>query len=381
MGKLTEKIRALKGGSYIKGTLPKGCTLCRRGAELFFLITGKCCENCYYCSLTKDKRGKNIILANERPITSFSGVMMEVSNMNALGAAITGGDPLVDLDLTIEYITNMKKEFGKKFYIHLYTSGRFATEENLISLYEAGLDEIRYHPQNKEQEKAIETALNFDWAVGAEIPIIPGRKKETVKFLDYLESLEFVNFCNMNELEATEANFEQLKKRGLELKSKDSPAIDGSERLALEIMGETDYNYTLHYCSSSTKDTVQFRNRLIRTANKVRKPYEEIQDGMLVKAIITLPNFLIAEEIVETLIEEFEVESDLVYLREDKKIETSWYIADVLKDTLNERYEISDIEIIYEYPTYGRIMIAKAPLNELALAERLLSTSEDELED
>lgn len=378
---MKDKIRSLTGGSYLRGTLPKGCKICRRGAQLFFLMTGKCCENCYYCSLTKDKRNKNIILANERPITHFSGVMLEVANMDAQGAAITGGDPLVNINQTLDYISNMKKEFGKKFHIHLYTPGRFATEENLTKLFDVGLDEIRFHPQTKEQEKNIEYALNFDWSVGAEIPIIPNNKKRSLKFLDYLESLEFIKFCNFNELEATEANIDALKKKGFRLKEPDSSAIEGSEPLALEILEEADVNFSLHYCSSLSKDAVQFRNRLIRTANIVKKPYEEVQDGMLVKAIITPPKYIIVEELTEAMIDEYEIESEMIKIGDDRKIETSWYIADVLKEVLYERYEITDIDVVYEYPTFSRTIIAKAPLRDLSLASELLDLKEDELID
>ncbi|HUT81350.1 MAG TPA: radical SAM protein [Candidatus Bathyarchaeia archaeon] len=360
------KIRKLEGGSYLKGELPLGCKNCRKGAELFFLVSGKCSENCYYCSLDAAKRGKNIILANERPITSFTGVMLEVSNMNALGAAITGGDPLLCVDKTVNYITNMKKEFGEKFHIHLYTSGRFADEDNLSKLYKAGLDEIRFHPQNKEQEKNIEKALNFDWLVGSEIPVIPNRKKEIVSFLEYLNSLEGIKFCNMNELEATDANLEQLEAQGFKFISDDSSAIFGSEKLAIQILKESDLNYSLHYCSSLTKDAIQFRNRLKRTAEIVRKPYEEIRDGMLVKAIITLPSYMISEEIVDILIDEYEVNSDLLAIKENNEIETAWYIADVLKSVLFERFEAEDITIIYQYPTYGRIVIGQTSLKELS---------------
>ncbi len=359
------KIRKLEGGSYLKGELTPGCKNCRKGAELFFLVTGKCSENCYYCSLDAAKRGKSIILANERPITNFAGVMLEVSNMNALGAAITGGDPLLCIDKTVEYITNMKKEFGEKFHIHLYTSGRYASEDNLQKLYKAGLDEIRFHPQTKEQEENIEKALNYDWLVGAEIPVIPSRKKEIISFLEYLESLDGIKFCNMNELEATDANLSQLEEQGFKLIADDSSVIVGSEKLALQILKETDFKYSIHYCSSLTKDAVQFRNRLKRTAEIVRKPYEEIQDGMLVKAVILLPSFAIPEEIMDILIEEYEVNPELLTIQEKNKIETAWYIADVLKKVLFERFEVEDINIIYQYPTYGRITIGQTSLKNL----------------
>ncbi|MBN1329283.1 MAG: radical SAM protein [Candidatus Heimdallarchaeota archaeon] len=359
------KIRKLEGGSYLKGELSPGCKICRKGAELFFLVSGKCSENCYYCSLDASKRGKNIILANERPVTNFTGVMLEVSNMNALGAAITGGDPLLCVDKTVEYISKMKKEFGEKFHIHLYTSGRFANEDNLLKLYNAGLDEIRFHPQTMEQEKNIEKALNYNWLVGSEIPIIPNRKKEIISFLEYLDSLEGIKFCNMNELEATDANLKQLEDRGFKLVADDSSSIVGSEKLALQILKETDLSYSLHYCSSLTKDAVQFRNRLKRTAEIVRKPYEEIQDGMLVKAIIVLPSYVITEEIVDILIDEYEVNSELLAIKDKNKIETAWYIADVLKSVLFKRFEAEEINIIYQYPTYGRTIIGQTSLKEI----------------
>jgi pyruvate formate-lyase activating enzyme-like uncharacterized protein len=375
---MEKKIRALKGGSYIKGQLPPGCKNCRKGAELFFFVTGKCHESCYYCSLARNKRGEDLILANERPISSFSGIMLEVSNMNALGAAVTGGDPLHCVDLTVNYIQKMKKEFGKKFHVHLYTSGRYATEENLSKLYHAGLDEIRFHPQNKDQEKAIEKALMYDWLVGAELPIIPGTKKNILKFLKYLDSLETIKFCNMNELEATEANFKKLKEKGFEVKSENSSAIKGSEELALDILEGSEVDFTLHYCSAITKDAVQFRNRLIRTAEIVRKPYEEIRDGMIVKAVFALPDYFIPEEFMEIMMEEYEIEQDMIFLRKDNQIEISWYIADVLRDVLFERFDIKDISITYEYPTYNRTVVAKTSLREIAILDDLSEQNQED---
>ena len=115
---------------------------------------------------------------------------------------------------------------------------------------------------------------------------------------------------------------------------------------------------------------------MLRTAKVVKQPYEEIQDGMLVKAVISVPKYLIAEELVEAMIEEYEIEQEMVFLRPDKNIETSWYIADVLKDVLYERYELTDIDVIYEYPTYGRTIIAKGSLRELSLANDALEYSE-----
>ena len=64
-------------------------------------------------------------------------------------------------------------------------------------------------------------------------------------------------------------------------------------------------------------------------------------------------------------IDEYEIDSEMIHLREDNQIETSWYIADVLKDMLFDRFELHEIYITYEYPTYGRTLIAKTNLAEL----------------
>ena len=76
--------------------------------------------------------------------------------------------------------------------------------------------------------------------------------------------------------------------------------------------------------------------------------------------------------------DEYELDSDMIFLREDNKIETSWYIADVLKDVFFDRFEIEDIEIIYEYPTFGRITIAKTSLRELELIEQLADENQED---
>ena len=43
-------------------------------------------------------------------------------------------------------INYVKKEFGKKFHTHLYTSLVLVDEKSLKKLYDSGLDEIRFHP-------------------------------------------------------------------------------------------------------------------------------------------------------------------------------------------------------------------------------------------
>jgi len=108
--------------------------------------------------------------------------IQEAKLIGAEGAGFTGGDPLCKLERTIFYLKKLKKVFGKKFHVHLYTSLDLINKNNLEKLHNAGLDEIRFHldlDNNKLWDK-VQLALNYDWDVGIEIPIIPG-KEENIK--------------------------------------------------------------------------------------------------------------------------------------------------------------------------------------------------------
>src|SRR3989344_940505 len=128
------------------GELCEGCKLCVKGKKLVLFISGVCPRNCWYCPVSDSKFQSDNIYANETEIHSVEEVIKEAKLCSSNGCGITGGDPLTRIDRTCEYITGLKKEFGKRFHIHLYTSLVLVNEKNLKNLYDAGLDEIRFHP-------------------------------------------------------------------------------------------------------------------------------------------------------------------------------------------------------------------------------------------
>src|SRR3972149_2170317 len=132
--------------SYNRLSLPLGCRLCVKGRKSVILITGICPRKCFYCPLSDQKYQKDVIYANERKVTSTKELIDEVAVSKSFGAGITGGDPLSVMDRTVETIKALKGKFGRAFHIHLYTSLVLATEKNLKRLHDAGLDEIRFHP-------------------------------------------------------------------------------------------------------------------------------------------------------------------------------------------------------------------------------------------
>ena len=131
--------------SYNLKKLPNGCLSCILGQKVVIFITGICPRKCYFCPVSDHKFGKDDAYANERKINSTEDLFKECELMQAKGAGITGGDPLSRLDRTVEYIQILKEKYGKEFHIHLYTSLNLVTKETLKKLYDAGLDEIRFH--------------------------------------------------------------------------------------------------------------------------------------------------------------------------------------------------------------------------------------------
>jgi pyruvate formate-lyase activating enzyme-like uncharacterized protein len=276
--------------SKLIGKLPNGCKYCVKGQKLVLFVTGLCPRRCFYCPLSEDKKFKDVIFANERPVSSDKDIIEEAKLMSAKGAGITGGDPLVTLDRTIKYIKLLKKEFGEHFHIHLYTPLDLVSKERLKALYEVGLDEIRFHPdfEKPEEWERILIAKEFDWDYGLEIPVLPNYVDETKRLIEFASG--HIKFLNLNELEISETNVEAMLEHNFIAKDDISYAVLGSEELAIELMGFSErFGFNVHYCTVKLKDGVQLRNRIKRIAKNISKPFDKVtEEGMLIRGVIYL---------------------------------------------------------------------------------------------
>lgn len=272
------------------GDLPKGCQMCVKGEKLVLYITGICPRHCWYCPLSEQRKDKDVIFVNEWKTDSKEDLIKEVELCSSKGAGITGGDPLSRLDRTVEYIELLKEKFGKGFHIHLYTSFVLVTEDNLRKLYDAGLDEIRFHPDldDKSNWENVENALLFDWDVGIEIPCIPDKKREIFDVCDFFDGK--IKFLNLNEFEIADTNSEGMFERGFVEKSDTSFGILGSSGIGSEVL---EYclgkSFDVHFCSSKLKDKVQMQNRFKLRAQNVSTDFDVITDeGLLLRGVIYL---------------------------------------------------------------------------------------------
>ena len=306
--------------SYKIRALPEGCKLCVKGQKLVLFITGICNRKCFYCPISDEKKDKDVVYANEWDTGHKGGeltkeqmsiILEEAHLCSARGAGITGGDPLLVTERTVEALKKLKAAFGRSFHIHLYTSLENVTEEKLRRLCDAGLDEIRFHP-NLEDDTCwakILLAKKYRWDIGVEIPVIPGYEDKTMKLLDYLSKK--IDFLNLNELELSDNSASRLMEMGFSAKSDESYAVRGSEEMALRLMQyclEKGYDYKIHYCTVRLKDGVQLAQRIKQRSKNVATEIDEVtEEGLLVRGAVylkeTAPSFSYRKMIKEMPLE------------------------------------------------------------------------------
>lgn len=219
-------------------------------------------------------------------------MIAELRKMQAQGMSITGGEPLLasNLEKTLTYIKYTKKEMGSRFHIHLYTNGMGFTEDIAQKLAGAGLDELRFHPSQDDWHR-IRYALNEGMSVGAEVPIIPeegalNNLREFVLFLDEIGA----EFLNLNEFEYCFPNSEALREHGYHLNYDTIASVKGSKKAGIAFIEQMKERVTLkfHLCTTRAKDYYQLKNRYMRRARTIKKPYEEItEEGLLIYGKLT----------------------------------------------------------------------------------------------
>lgn len=282
--------------SYNIGKLPKGCQFCVKGEKLVLFITGICPRKCVFCPVSDEKYQKDVIYANERQSESceaevaLKAVMYEAELMGAKGAGITGGDPLCALERTADFIKALKKKFGKEFHIHLYTSLNLVNEKSLKILFDAGLDEIRFHLDLDSDKlwSRVNLAKALSWDVGVEVPIIPEKIETLKKMLSFIH--DKVDFVNLNELEFADNKHSKLGDSGYVCKDEVSYAVKGSVNIGLELLDyvkKKRYDVPMHLCTAKLKDAVQLSNRIKRESENVQKPFDIVdEEGMLIRGAI-----------------------------------------------------------------------------------------------
>lgn len=347
-------------GSFYIGALPDGCRHCENGGKMVLFTTGLCPFSCYYCPISYEKKGKDVVFADEMRVRREADVLEEARAISATGAGLTGGDPLAAIDRTTRYVKLLKREFGDSFHIHLYTMG--TDPRRVARLGRAGVDEIRFHPpaaawsrmERSAYPLAVKRAMESGMDIGLEVPIIPNLSHDLTKLISWAQSAD-LDFVNLNEMEFSETNRAALRKRGFRVGRGKSYGVGGSDRIAISIISRQ-WSISVHYCTSAYKDSWQLRERIKRRAGNVAQPWDVVtEDGTLVKGVIEGRGL---GGLMRLLVKRYRVPRNLVWFnRERNRLEVASWILETLAPRITAKSFI-----VEEYPTADHLEVERRSL-------------------
>ena len=261
------------GHSLSYGYLSPACTHCRTGEQSKTVFhTLKCNQNCYFCA--------NMNQANyDYYVDNINNAFEEITDSDKgggfLSIALTGGEPLLLPDKTLEFFIECRKRYPE-VHLRLYTNGDFLYDELAKELAAVGLDEIRISVKVTESGYSEETiqkvalASQYFPAAIVEMPVIPGTLAVMKKL--FLE-LDKAGCKGINILEFLYPwiNNEQFRNRGFKIKEHPYKVlydysyagglpISGSSEECIELLifaAEKKLKMGVHYCSLENKLTSQ----------------------------------------------------------------------------------------------------------------------------
>jgi len=340
----------------------EGCIQCQKGSKLVLFVTGKCHWGCDYCPLSDNRKESPDMFANERRCFSWQDVIEEGHAMLATGTGITGGDPMLDMEKSLEAVKQLKKAFGPEHHIHLYTSIPF-NPKDAKQFGDAGLDEIRFHLLDGTIDKYLDVmnaCKESGIQVGVELPCEPDKEKRLFELLIQLDDSP-VEFLNLNELEITVGNQENMDVRGFNLSGGITAAAEGSLELALKLKKAAEpLDFHLKFCSAQFKDAGQLRARFKRRGQANLRPYEVLSDDdtILFGAIPT--SLEDAQDDIDELKQELGLDEGWIrYDANNERIEIPLSIAEELSSILDV-----PIQLVEVHPTHDRLEVGIIHLND-----------------
>ncbi|MBW6462115.1 MAG: hypothetical protein K0B07_03660 [DPANN group archaeon] len=272
--------------SQLLGTLPDGCRMCIKGKKSVLFLTGLCDKDCFYCPLSEQRKGTKNMWINEIKVKKDSDIIDEIKKCSSTGLGITGGEPLIDIDVFCHYVLFLKKKLGPHFHIHAYTTKIDLTDNDIQKLNLSGLDALRFHIFDIGRLQKIKDKAKFK--IGIEIPLIPGKEKLLKKLIKDSEGI--IDYMNLNELEYSDTNCARMEKQGFILRENEDYAVADSVELGMTLLKYAKENIkdiSIHLCTASTKYDYQYWNRMRHRAENVRLPWETVtKQGLIRKGVI-----------------------------------------------------------------------------------------------
>ncbi|MBZ0257845.1 radical SAM protein, partial [bacterium] len=267
-------------------SLSPGCQLCYEGSWSCLFINGRCNCHCFYCPSRQDE--DLLPSTNTIPFPDPNDYVEYIRRMGFRGVSFSGGEPLLKLRETLNYIRAVKQAFAGSVHTWLYTNGTLASESALRQLSAAGLDEIRFDiGATGLKLDAAKRAPEFFQTVTVEIPCIP-EQAEVLKERIVEMNAAGIKHLNLHQLRLTPHNLPQLIKRDYTYVHGEKVTVLESELTALELIRwtrEQEINLAINYCSFVYKNRFQGAAARRKNSGAVCKPHEDVTENGYIRMI------------------------------------------------------------------------------------------------
>ncbi len=257
--------------------LSPGCRACMEGTWSCLFITGHCNGHCFYCPAPQDVGG--VPGTNNLDFPDAGDFVDYLARFGFSGASISGGEPLLELERSLQFLHAVRDRFGDRVYLWLYTNGVLLTRETALRLRDAGLDELRFDiGATGYSLDAARLAVGIIGHVTVEIPAIPEEAARLPGKLDEMAGCG-INHLNLHQLRLTRHNLRHLAGRGYTFLHGESVTVLESELLALELVRhglERHPELGVNYCSFVYKNRFQAGAGRRRAAAQIVCKHEDI---------------------------------------------------------------------------------------------------------
>ena len=265
--KLNQKLNwSFKNTKPWINSLSKGCELCGQGEWSCLFITGKCNANCFYCPANQEHDG-----IPSTQLTSFDNPEDYIAYLEYFGfkgSSLSGGEPLMVFERTLEYVTKIKQHFGNNLYLWMYTNGLLGSEDKFKQIANAGIDEIRFDiGATNYNLKFFKYAQGIIPNLTVEIPAVPEEFDKLKQVIPELIELGVTNL-NLHQLRLTNYNAPKLLKRNYTYLHSEQATVMESELTALkliEFVADNNLPIGVNYCAFHFKNRFQkagFRKKI-----------------------------------------------------------------------------------------------------------------------
>ena len=287
LGKITQKIQWAYGRTkpFLHDISP-GCRTCGSGNWSCLFINGKCNCRCFYCPATQDDI--SVPTTNRLAFERSADYKDYIRHFGFQGVSISGGEPLLTFDRTLEYIRAVRKHVPDHVHIWMYTNGTLLTGDTAGQLRDAGLNEIRFDIGATHYDLTkLRLAVGCIPVVTVEIPAVPEDHERLADLMPILWD-SGVNYLNLHQLRLTPHNSAFLKNRKYTFLHGEKVTVLESELAVLSLFSkaiENNWSLPVNYCSFTYKNQFQRAAARKRSAGFIIKPFESITENGYIRSI------------------------------------------------------------------------------------------------